>query len=266
MSNLRKLEEDEQARMEYEVSQDSTIAEEAERVAKEAEANSMKSENLEKETADLVNENLEWVKRSRPGAEAKPGAGLKPAKGSSGAIGDEVKNRDRIPSDTRNQQGAGSYFGESVKEKEKAAKAAEDALKAKEKDKISSGAGDRRREIEAKLNPKVRARAVAEAAKRSEEAKENEAWALRASIPRKFARPVERVLRIVGDENSILIPSMYSVLGVRRDVEEEAIKKAYRLAALRIHPGSYILLILFTSILFYLVILNLRFLFLHLSR
>jgi hypothetical protein len=237
MSNIRKQEEDEQARIEYEVSRDSAVAEEAERLAKEAEAKSLNEEVNEKEATNTVNENLEWVKRSRPGAEAKPGASLKEAKSSSGSIADEIKNRDRIPSDNRNQQSGGSYFGENVKEKEKAAKAAEDALKAKEKDKISSGAGDRRREVEAKLSPKVRARAAAEAAKRSEEAKENEAWILRASIPRKFAKPVERVLRVVGDENSILIPSMYAVLGVRQDSEDEAIKKAYRLAALRIHPG-----------------------------
>eukprot|EP01041_Mallomonas_annulata_P002151 gene2151-4187_t len=241
IANLQKSEEEEQALLDEQASLDSKVAQEAESAAKDAEAAAIKAEKEEKEAKQQTNEEVDWVRRSRPGAEAKPGANLKSAKTASEGKYDERKERDHVPdaADKKKDGAGGSYFGESEKEKELAAKKAEEAKKALETDRISSGAGDRRREVEGKLSPKVRARAANEAARRAQEEKEEAEWRLRATVSRRYARPVEKVIHAYGDEEtSTTTPSMYAVLGVKRDADDDAIKRAYRIAALRIHPDK----------------------------
>ena len=153
---------------------DAVTAAEAEKLSKEAEAAAAAAEEETESRAKAKSaEELEWVKRSRPGSDAKPGANLKTAKtGSDEKTVDEKKERDRVP-ESKRRSGGGSYFGESKKEKELAEKAAEDARKAQEKDRISAGAGDRRREVERKLSPRARAQAAEAAKRREEEEKED---------------------------------------------------------------------------------------------
>lgn len=232
INKLQKLQEEEELKVQNEASNDAAIASEAEEAAKNTEAANTASEKNKKTEND---DDLDWVRRSRPGAEAKPGANLKFAKTSTESrTADERKERGHIP-DTHRSAG-GSYFGESKKDKEKAAKAAEDARKAKETDGISSGAGNRRREVEGKISAETRARAASALTKRAEEKKELQDWLERAKVPRRFAGPVERVLR--ASSSDLYSPSRYLVLGVRRGAEENEIKKAHRNAALKVHPDK----------------------------
>ena len=53
-------------------------------------------------------------------------------------------------------------------------------------------------------------------------------------ISRKFARPVETILRVYNDPRTTL----YQVLGVSPSVEEYALKKIYRHKALQVHPDK----------------------------
>ena len=216
---------------------DAVTAAEAEKLSKEAEAAAAAAEEETESRAKAKSaEELEWVKRSRPGSDAKPGANLKTAKtGSDEKTVDEKKERDRVP-ESKRRSGGGSYFGESKKEKELAEKAAEDARKAQEKDRISAGAGDRRREVERKLSPRARAQAAEAAKRREEEEKEDQWWEIRARVARRFASPVEKVMRILDGPPSSF--SYYALLGLKQGAEDADIRRAYRIAALRIHPGK----------------------------
>ena len=146
------------------------------------------------------------------------------------------RERERYP-ETMKTPGtrAGSYFGESEREKKNAEKNSEQAQKAKETDKISSLAGNRRREIEKKLSSQVRTRAADAAARKREKENELAKWEARAKIGRRLAAPVERALRAYYAPPPSF--SFYRVLGVSRDADSDTIKKAHREAALRIHPG-----------------------------
>jgi curved DNA-binding protein CbpA len=56
----------------------------------------------------------------------------------------------------------------------------------------------------------------------------------RAVVPREFARPVEVILRVYEDEKT----DLYDVLAVPRGATDVVIKKAYRTAALSVHPDK----------------------------
>ena len=241
---IQAREEAERVVLELELQDDHLVAAAAETSAKEAETEQQLADAKEAAKESTGNtDDIDWVLRNRPGADAKPGANLKAASASVNTSS-ERKDRDQIPSSGQtNTKAGGSYFGESPKEQERARRAAEEALKATETNKISSGAGDRRRELESKISPAMRARAAADAAKRLEAESEAAAWEVRASVSRRFARPVEKVLRACGDDDSAEVPSMYAILGVKRDAEDDVIKKAYRVSALRIHPGTALYLL-----------------------
>lgn len=236
ISRLQKQQLDEEIELQNEAARDASIALEAEEAAKNAETAKAAAEAaMDKNKKTESSDDLDWVRRSRPGSEAKPGANLKHAKtNSESRTNEERKDRGRIP-DTQRKSG-GSYFGESKKDQEKAVKAAEEARKAKETDGISAGAGNRRREVEGKLSVETRARASAASARRAEEKKEQQDWLERAKVSRRYASPVERVIR--ASDSDLYSPSRYLVLGVRRGAEEDEIKKAYRNAALKVHPDK----------------------------
>ena len=129
----------------------------------------------------------------------------------------------------------GSYFGsQSATDKESEAKRNEAQKKAKETDKISAGAGNRRREIEGKLSPQMRNKAAAAQQAKADEIMMLEFRRSRAAVARRFARPVEKVLSIYSSHCT----DLYDVLNVDRDVKEGALKKAYRKQALLVHPGE----------------------------
>lgn len=73
------------------------------------------------------------------------------------------------------------------------------------------------------------------AAIRDEEAAVNEQDAyIRFRVPRQYAAPVERAIRIYNDDRTTL----YDVLGVASNVDEVKLKKVYRTVALNVHPGD----------------------------
>lgn len=188
--------------------------------------------------------NIIQIFRLRPGAEAKPGAKLGQAASASAAAtgvnrdSTEKTNRDRVPQSLRKDAKSGSkgsYFGsQSAADKESEAKRKEAQKKAKETDKISAGAGNRRREIEGKLSPHMRNKAAAAQQLKADEMMMLEFRRSRAAVARRFARPVEKVLSIYSSQST----DLYDVLNVGREVKEVALKKAYRRLALLVHPGE----------------------------
>lgn len=131
-------------------------------------------------------------------------------------------------------RGKGNYFGgQTAADREEENKKRERQKKDQEKDTMSSGAGDRRRELEAKLSPQMRAQAAAEYQKRNEKEQERIARTVRYSMPRKFARPVEKILNAYNSDKTTL----YDILQVRKSVSDTGLKKAYKSKALSTHPG-----------------------------
>jgi DnaJ domain len=181
----------------------------------------------------------------RPGGEAKPGAKLAQTiasgiRGNSDEV-DEMSSRmgrERIPDSSRKGSqsgGRGNYFaGQTATEKEAENKRKEAQNRAKETDKMSTGGGDRRRELEAKLSSKMRDSAQAKQQEQVEEELESRARRARAVISRKFSRPVERVLRVYNSDST----DLYDVLQVNKEADDSALKKAYRSLALSVHPGT----------------------------
>lgn len=184
---------------------------------------------------------------NRPGVEAKPGAKLAQTAASSTAGStnrDSIDGRtsragrDRVPESLLRETGKvkGNYFGgSSAADKEVEMRRKETQRQAAEKDKISSGAGDRRREIEAMLSPNMRAQVAAEQQRILEEEQVRSARRVRASVPRRYARPVERTLSVYNSHST----DLYDVLRVAKGVDETSLKKAYRAAALSVHPGAW---------------------------
>lgn len=109
----------------------------------------------------------------------------------------------------------------------------ESLKRAKETDKMSSGGGDRRRELEAKLSPQMRKKAAAEQQLRAEEEQEKASRRARSVISRRYARPVEKVLTVYSSQTT----DLYDVLQVTRQASDVDLKKAYRALALLVHPG-----------------------------
>ena len=114
----------------------------------------------------------------------------------------------------------------------------EEDRKAQEADKMSTGAGDRRREIEAKLSPDMRSKAATAQRIRAEQIQEQADRRARASVARKYARPVEKVLSVYNSQYT----DLFDVLQVRKHVNDVTLKKAYRRLALMVHPGITALL------------------------
>jgi curved DNA-binding protein CbpA len=132
-------------------------------------------------------------------------------------------------------KGKGNYFGGSgAADKEAEMRRKESQRRAAETDKMSAGAGDRRREIEAKLSPQMRAKVAAEQQRTSELEQVRSARRTRARVPRKYARPVEKTLSLYNSQTT----DLYDVLRVAKGVDESSLKKAYRAAALSVHPGT----------------------------
>ena len=150
------------------------------------------------------------------------------------------EGRDRVPESLRkNSQGKakGNYFGgPSAADKDAEASRREAQNRAKETDKMSSGAGDRRREIEAKLTPEMRRQAAADSEARTQLEQMRSDRRVRAAISRRHARPVEKVLNTYNSQST----NLYDVLRVSMGVEEGSLKKAYRALALTVHPGNSI--------------------------
>lgn len=102
---------------------------------------------------------------------------------------------------------------------------------------MSSGGGDRRREVEAKLSPQMRKKVAAEQQMRAELEQEKASRRARSVISRKFARPVEAVLKVYSSQST----DLYDVLRVTRRASDADLKKAYRALALMVHPGTALL-------------------------
>lgn len=177
----------------------------------------------------------------RPGVEAKPGAKLgQTASASASNTKKDSTNRaarDRVPESLRKEakgRSNGSYFGSrNAADSESEATRKEAQKRAKETDKISAGAGNRRREIENKLSPNMRNKAAAAQQTKAEKMQERKYRRARATVARRYARPVEKVLSIYNSQST----DLYDVLDVGRIVKDETLKKAYRKLALLVHPG-----------------------------
>lgn len=166
------------------------------------------------------------------------------AKGSSDyRDGDERSSRgsrDRVPESLRKEATSGSrgnYFAGQNPAETELANRREVKQKAAETDKISAGAGDRRRELEAMLSPEMRNNAAAAQRIRAEQIKEDADRRARASVARKFARPVEKVISLYNSQKT----DLFDVLQVGKSANDATLKKAYRRLALMVHPGIYII-------------------------
>jgi hypothetical protein len=262
INNAKILEQQAEEELESEwhknqIQEDSAVAELAERTAKEAEKLELEKEKLknekiveEEKKRKLEKENsINWVKKSRPGTESKPGANLKTATTSTNndATSNKQKNknsRERIPKFSEKTSG-GSYYGsnsnninnidiEKIKEENKKK---ETEKKLKETNKISSSGGNRRREIENKLNEKITTQIMQDLEEKKTLEIERIERYKRFSISRKYAKPVEKILNIYNNPHT----DLYMVLNVKRDVSDAVLKKNYRLIAMNIHPGLFII-------------------------
>lgn len=94
--------------------------------------------------------------------------------------------------------------------------------------------GTKKTSLLADLATKLNKRISLDQSRRRQEEKARLQRQRRFSISREYAAPVERVLEAYNDPHT----NLYDVLGVRRDISDAALRKAYRSQALDIHPGK----------------------------
>lgn len=136
----------------------------------------------------------------------------------------------------------GSYYGENkAKEQRELLQKREAGQKSKEKSKITSMSGDRRRQIESLLSENVRANIAQGEEEQASRNAEKLQRQMRYKMSRKFAKPVEDVLEIY---NAVDV-DFYKLLDVKKQWDENKIKKQYRMKALIVHPGKCVLFVRF---------------------
>ena len=223
--------------------------------------------------ADAVPERESRKSRSDESINQKPGARLKEAKT---GISEEAqkskekrkRSRERFnppppqgsgegssSSSGGRQQAAGSYYAfDAKKEQEEEMKKREEILKQQEKSKISSMSGDQRRAIESKLDESLRAAAMKSESEKHQQELARQRRHSRYRVSRKFAEPVEKILRIYNNEDdaSSQLPDLYKILGVSHSANpftlsaggkegddlEGKLRKSYRALALVVHPDK----------------------------
>lgn len=156
------------------------------------------------------------------------GSTLRSAKASSVPLDDSgLRNtsRGRVPGERR--QSGGSYFGES---RQQQASVPTSEIRAMEDLGRSFGI-----ELDLATKEERRRKAVAEQerARRREEER-----VLRMRVRRRYASPVEDVLRHVDLENPAAVFDPYKVLGVSRHASHSDIKRVFRARVVAVHPDK----------------------------
>jgi hypothetical protein len=88
--------------------------------------------------------------------------------------------------------------------------------------------------IESLLSQELLEKANADDVERAEQNEEKYNRMIRNKVPRKYARPVEKVIKIYDNPKTTL----YQVLSLPEDADYDDIKKAYRTMALILHPDK----------------------------
>ena len=100
---------------------------------------------------------------------------------------------------------------------------------------ISTGTGGSpHKDLEALLSQQLRGQLGGDQSKKNTEDLETQQRRVRASISREYARPVESIIKVYEDEKT----DLYDVLSIKRTADEITIKRAYRTAALSVHPDK----------------------------
>ena len=100
---------------------------------------------------------------------------------------------------------------------------------------ISTGTGGSpHKDLEALLSQQLRGQLGSDQSKKTTEDLETQQRRVRASISREYARPVEVIIKVYEDAKT----DLYDVLAIKRTADEVTIKRAYRNAALSVHPDK----------------------------
>ena len=94
--------------------------------------------------------------------------------------------------------------------------------------------GSPHKDLEALLSQQLRGQLGSDQSKRSAEDLETQQRRVRASISREYARPVEVIIKVYEDAKT----DLYDVLAINRTADELTITRAYRSAALSVHPDK----------------------------
>lgn len=93
-------------------------------------------------------------------------------------------------------------------------------------------------DIESKLSKEMKRKMAEDQHKREKAQAERAERQSRFRVPRVHAEPVERVLEMYQSSST----DLYDVLGVKKDISDLELRKAYRSYALVVHPGDAMML------------------------